>query len=134
MWRNLEINSHAVTQIGNPEDKTELEKEIAALEAENTAGSRLLELRIKQFALLLHVVCANSRHTLFLHLSFSSRVDASQASMEEDQKSWAEEMRIAADEHESTAEDVNWERRNNGVLIRVLNWGLILNVAHKTCL
>lgn len=37
---------------------TDLEKEIAALEAENTAGSRLLELRKKQFALLLHVVCA----------------------------------------------------------------------------
>ena len=36
---------------------TELEKEIAALDAENTAGSRLLELRKKQFALLLHVVC-----------------------------------------------------------------------------
>lgn len=35
---------------------TELEKEIAALEAENTAGSRLLELRKKQFSLLLHVV------------------------------------------------------------------------------
>lgn len=35
----------------------DLEKEIAALEAENTAGSRLLELRKKQFALLLHVVC-----------------------------------------------------------------------------
>lgn len=36
---------------------TDLEKEIAALDAENTAGSRLLELRKKQFALLLHVVC-----------------------------------------------------------------------------
>lgn len=36
---------------------TELEKEIAKLEAENTAGSRTLELRKKQFALLLHVVC-----------------------------------------------------------------------------
>jgi hypothetical protein len=34
-----------------------LEKEIAALDAENTAGSRLLELRKKQFSLLLHVVC-----------------------------------------------------------------------------
>lgn len=37
---------------------TELEKEITALDAENTAASRLLELRKKQFALLLHVVCA----------------------------------------------------------------------------
>ncbi|TKY71810.1 THO complex subunit 7A [Spatholobus suberectus] len=36
---------------------SELEKEIAALDAENTAGSRMLELRKKQFALLLHVVC-----------------------------------------------------------------------------
>lgn len=35
----------------------ELEKEIAALDAENTASSRMLELRKKQFALLLHVVC-----------------------------------------------------------------------------
>jgi THO complex subunit 7 len=38
---------------------TDLEKEIAALEAENTASSRLLELRKKQFVLLLHVVCGN---------------------------------------------------------------------------
>jgi len=30
----------------------ELENEISALDAENTAGSRLLELRKKQFALL----------------------------------------------------------------------------------
>lgn len=37
----------------------ELEKEIAALDAENTATSRLLELRKKQFALLLHLVCAS---------------------------------------------------------------------------
>ncbi|XP_009342726.1 THO complex subunit 7A-like [Pyrus x bretschneideri] len=36
---------------------SELEKEIAALDAENTASSRTLELRKKQFALLLHVVC-----------------------------------------------------------------------------
>lgn len=36
---------------------TELEKEISLLEAENVAGSRTLELRKKQFALLLHVVC-----------------------------------------------------------------------------
>ncbi|KAL6516384.1 THO complex subunit 7A [Orobanche gracilis] len=34
---------------------TELEKEIAMLEAENTSGSRTLDLRKKQFALLLHV-------------------------------------------------------------------------------
>ncbi|GAB4858162.1 THO complex subunit 7A [Ancistrocladus abbreviatus] len=67
----------------------ELEKERAALEAENTAGSRLLELRKKQFALLLHVV------------------DELQATIEEDQKSWAEEMQTAAEEHKSTAEDAN---------------------------
>ncbi|XP_009343622.2 THO complex subunit 7A [Pyrus x bretschneideri] len=35
---------------------SDLEKEIAALDAENTASSRTLELRKKQFALLLHVV------------------------------------------------------------------------------
>ncbi|GMH18470.1 hypothetical protein Nepgr_020311 [Nepenthes gracilis] len=68
---------------------TELEKEIASLEAENAAGSRLLELRKKQFALLLHVV------------------DELQATIDEDQKSWTEEMRIAAEEHKSIAEDAN---------------------------
>ncbi|CAN1297590.1 THO complex subunit 7A [Linum perenne] len=36
---------------------TELEKEIVALDTDNTVGSRMLELRKKQFALLLHVVC-----------------------------------------------------------------------------
>lgn len=44
----------------------ELEKEIAALDAENTASSRMLELRKKQFALLLHVVCG---FTILLHSS-----------------------------------------------------------------
>ncbi|KZV40978.1 THO complex subunit 7A [Dorcoceras hygrometricum] len=39
---------------------TELEKEIAMLEAENTAGSRTLDLRKKQFALLLHVLLLNT--------------------------------------------------------------------------
>lgn len=38
----------------------ELEKEIAELEAEDMASSRLLDLRKKQFALLLHVVCFKS--------------------------------------------------------------------------
>ncbi|KAI3786036.1 hypothetical protein L1987_45163 [Smallanthus sonchifolius] len=56
----------------------ELEKEIAALEAENTASSRTLELRKKQFALLLHVV------------------DELQNTIEEDQKSMIEEMRMVA--------------------------------------
>lgn len=45
----------------------ELEKEIAALDAENTASSRMVELRKKQFALLLHVVCA----LLFFYISLS---------------------------------------------------------------
>ncbi|WVY92976.1 hypothetical protein V8G54_032064 [Vigna mungo] len=46
---------------------SELEKEIAALDTENTAGSRLLELRKKQFALLLHVVRLVSKklHAVF---------------------------------------------------------------------
>ncbi|XP_010492605.1 PREDICTED: THO complex subunit 7A-like [Camelina sativa] len=52
----------------------ELKKEIAELEAENTASWRLLELRKKQFALLLHVV------------------DELQETMEEEQKSMVEEM------------------------------------------
>ncbi|KAL8160532.1 hypothetical protein V2J09_002069 [Rumex salicifolius] len=69
---------------------TELEKEIAALEAENTAGSRLLELRKKQFALLLHVV------------------DELQATIEDEQRSLVEEMRMNnAEEHKSSAEDTN---------------------------
>ncbi|XP_016652566.1 PREDICTED: TMV resistance protein N-like [Prunus mume] len=38
-----------------PKIISDLEKEIAALDAENTASSRMLELRQKQFALLLHV-------------------------------------------------------------------------------
>lgn len=66
---------------------TELEKEIASLEAENTAGSRTLELRKKQFALLLHVV------------------DELQNTIEEEQKSLAEEMRMAMDEHKNGMED-----------------------------
>ncbi|KDP39524.1 hypothetical protein JCGZ_02544 [Jatropha curcas] len=65
----------------------ELEKEIAALEAENTAGSRLLELRKKQFALLLHVV------------------DELQNTIEEDQKNLIEEMRMAAEEQKNGMED-----------------------------
>jgi THO complex subunit 7 len=48
---------------------TDLEKEIAALEAENTASSRLLELRKKQFVLLLHVVRGNF-HKFVLLVSY----------------------------------------------------------------
>ncbi|KAK4278256.1 hypothetical protein QN277_016123 [Acacia crassicarpa] len=58
----------------------ELEKEIMALDAENTAGFRLLELRKKQFALLLHVV------------------DELQNTIEEEQKNLMEEMRAAPEE------------------------------------
>ncbi|KAJ0080498.1 hypothetical protein Patl1_23789 [Pistacia atlantica] len=65
---------------------TDLEKEIAALEAENTAGSRLLELRKKQFALLLQVV------------------DELQNTIEEEQKNLIEEMRMA-EEQKSGLED-----------------------------
>ncbi|KAL6269183.1 hypothetical protein ACE6H2_026094 [Prunus campanulata] len=40
-------------------EECDLEKEIAALDDESTASSRMLELRKKQFALLLHVVCSS---------------------------------------------------------------------------
>ncbi|CAI9269414.1 unnamed protein product [Lactuca saligna] len=65
----------------------DLEKEIASLEAENTASSRTLELRKKQFALLLHVV------------------DELQNTIEEEQKSMMEEMRMAIYENKNIVED-----------------------------
>ncbi|KAI9120062.1 hypothetical protein K1719_009031 [Acacia pycnantha] len=65
----------------------ELEKEIMSLDAENTAGSRLLELRKKQFALLLHVV------------------DELQNTIEEEQKNLMEEMRAAPEELKNGIED-----------------------------
>ncbi|KAK9095535.1 hypothetical protein Scep_027004 [Stephania cephalantha] len=65
----------------------ELEKEIAALNADNTAGSRTLELRKKQFSLLLHVV------------------DELQNTIEEEQKTLAEELRIAMEEQRNSLED-----------------------------
>ncbi|KAF7144972.1 hypothetical protein RHSIM_Rhsim04G0005300 [Rhododendron simsii] len=68
---------------------TDLEKEIAMLEAENTAGSRTLELRKKQFALLLHVV------------------DELQNTIEEEQRSLIEEMRIALDDQKNGVEDAS---------------------------
>ncbi|XP_010245729.1 PREDICTED: THO complex subunit 7B-like [Nelumbo nucifera] len=68
---------------------TDLEKEIALLEAESTAASRTLELRKKQFALLLHVV------------------DELQNNIEEEQKSLAEEQRIAMEEQKISLEDIN---------------------------
>ncbi|CAI9785800.1 unnamed protein product [Fraxinus pennsylvanica] len=66
---------------------TDLEKEIAMLEAENTAGSRTLELRKKQFALLLHVV------------------DELQNNIEEEQRNLMEEMRMSFDENRTGVED-----------------------------
>ncbi|CAI0431439.1 unnamed protein product [Linum tenue] len=62
---------------------TELEKEIVALETENTVGSRLLELRKKQF------------------------VDELQNTIDEDQKSLIEETRMAIEEHKGMAEDAS---------------------------
>ncbi|CAN0923828.1 THO complex subunit 7A [Linum grandiflorum] len=67
----------------------ELEKEIVALETENTVGSRMLELRKKQFALLLHVV------------------DELQNTIEEDQKSLMEETRMAIEDQKSLTEDAS---------------------------
>ncbi|XP_077251475.1 THO complex subunit 7A-like [Tasmannia lanceolata] len=66
---------------------SDLEKEIGGLEAENTAGSRTLELRKKQFSLLLHVV------------------DELQNTIEEEQKSLEEEVRISMEEHKNSLED-----------------------------
>ncbi|XP_055818796.1 THO complex subunit 7A-like [Solanum dulcamara] len=69
---------------------TELEKEIAMLGAENTTSSRTLELRKKQFALLLHVV------------------DELQNTIEEEQRSLVEELRNAVDDHnKSGVEDAS---------------------------
>ncbi|XP_074274674.1 THO complex subunit 7B-like [Silene latifolia] len=65
----------------------ELEKEIAALEAEDTATSRLLELRKKQFALLLHVV------------------DELQATIEDEQRILAEEIRSFSEEQKIGTEN-----------------------------
>lgn len=66
---------------------TELEQEIASLELENTASSRTLELRKKQFSLLLHVV------------------DELQSTIEEEQRSLMEEMRASMDEPRTGLED-----------------------------
>ncbi|XP_020589461.1 THO complex subunit 7B-like isoform X2 [Phalaenopsis equestris] len=64
-----------------------LEKEIAALEAENAAGVRLLDLRKKQFSLLLHVV------------------DELQNTVEEEQKSLMDELRTVAEEQKSSIDE-----------------------------
>ncbi|XP_057970062.1 THO complex subunit 7B-like [Malania oleifera] len=68
---------------------TEMEKEIAALEAESTASSRTLELRKKQFSLLLHVV------------------DELQNTIEEEQKNLADEKRMTIEEHKNGVEDAS---------------------------
>ncbi|KAJ0969318.1 hypothetical protein J5N97_022195 [Dioscorea zingiberensis] len=66
---------------------SDLEKEIAMLEAENAAGVRTLDLRKKQFSLLLHVV------------------DELQSTIEEDQKNFADELKIAIEEQRLNMED-----------------------------
>lgn len=65
---------------------SELEREISMLEAENIAGARTLELRKKQFALLLHVV------------------DELQTTIDEGQPSLVDEMRMAMEEHKTGME------------------------------
>ncbi|KAL6660302.1 hypothetical protein ACP70R_002424 [Stipagrostis hirtigluma subsp. patula] len=65
----------------------DLEKEIADLEAENVACIRTLELRKKQFALLLHVV------------------EELQISIEDEQRSIADELRTAAEEQKMSMEE-----------------------------
>ncbi|KAI0529753.1 hypothetical protein KFK09_002311 [Dendrobium nobile] len=66
-----------------------LEKEIAALEAENAAGVRLLDLRKKQFSLLLHVV------------------DELQNTVEDEQKSLMDELRTMVEEQKTSIEEAN---------------------------
>ncbi|KAK1306414.1 hypothetical protein QJS10_CPA10g01193 [Acorus calamus] len=67
---------------------SDLEKEILELEAENTAGSRMLELRKKQFSLLLHV-------------------DELQNTIEDEQRSLVEELRMDTEELKTGTEDGN---------------------------
>ncbi|KAJ6845938.1 THO complex subunit 7B-like [Iris pallida] len=66
---------------------SDLEKEIASLEAENVAGVRTLDLRKKQFSLLLHVV------------------DELQNTIEDEQKSLADELRTIMEETKNGFED-----------------------------
>ncbi|XP_021742614.1 THO complex subunit 7A-like [Chenopodium quinoa] len=65
----------------------ELEKEIAALEAEDMASTRMLELRKKQFALLLQVV------------------DELQVTIEDEQRSLVEEMKNQSEEQKVGPQD-----------------------------
>ncbi|KAK7844370.1 tho complex subunit 7b, partial [Quercus suber] len=76
---------------------TELEKEIAALDAENTAGSRLLELRKK------HLKVPVSSITPMVPIL----VDELQNTIEEEQKSLVEEMRLATEELKNGIEDAS---------------------------
>ncbi|XP_010932826.1 THO complex subunit 7A [Elaeis guineensis] len=66
---------------------SDLEKEIATLEAENAACVRTLDLRKKQFSLLLHVV------------------DELQNTIEDEQKSLADELRAVMEEQKISVED-----------------------------
>lgn len=66
---------------------SDLEKEIASLEAENIAGVRTLDLRKKQFSLLLHVV------------------DELQNTIEDEQKSLADELRTTMEDTKTVFED-----------------------------
>lgn len=66
---------------------SDLEKEIATLEAENAACVRTLDLRKKQFSLLLHVV------------------DELQNTIEDEQKSLADELRAVMEEQKISIED-----------------------------
>ncbi|MQM20904.1 hypothetical protein Taro_053934 [Colocasia esculenta] len=64
-----------------------LEKEIAALEAENAAAIRTLDLRKKQFSLLLHVV------------------DELQNTIEDEKKSTLEELRASMEDNKNGIDD-----------------------------
>ncbi|KAF6151692.1 hypothetical protein GIB67_001975 [Kingdonia uniflora] len=84
---------------------TDLEKEITMLVAENTAASRTLELRKKQFSLLLHVI----RLVPILYgISFALLKVSMNCKIPEDvQKSLVEELRIAMEEQKNSLEDAN---------------------------
>ncbi|KAH9607000.1 hypothetical protein KSS87_013775 [Heliosperma pusillum] len=71
----------------------ELEKEIASLEAEDTATSRLLELRKKQFALLLHVVD-----------ELQATIEDEQRILAEEIKNFSEEQKIGTDNPSGSAD------------------------------
>nr|AAT40503.2 RIKEN cDNA 1500006O09, related [Solanum demissum] len=90
---------------------TELEKEIAMLEAENTASSRTLDLRKKQFALLLHVdydVIIGKDWLIRYYALVDCKlkhVDELQITIEEEQRSLVEEMRNVVDDHNKSGSE-----------------------------